>query len=452
MLQEFVDVCHGRDMAVVLDVVYNHFGPEGNYFGEFGPIESATHTTPWGRAINFDGPDSQAIRDFVIENALYWVREFHIDGLRLDAVHAIVDDSQNHILSDIQRAVSAEAERSQRHIHVIAESNLNNVRVLLPPERGGYGIDMQWNDDFHHCVHTLLTGERNGYYVDFDSPEEQLEKCLNKIFVYDGIESRFLERVHGAHAEDLPHGRFIVSVQTHDQVGNRAIGDRFGTLLTWSQQRLAAGLLLLTPFTPMLFMGEEYGERNPFPFFCDYGDPGLRRAVHEGRLQEFASFGWEGTLPDALDAKTFASAQLSRAWHTDPAAAGLRYLYQELIAFRKRWKHRTTRDDFHAEHVTGTDGTVLVYRGRFKDDVAETPWHALFNCSGEVRDLSVGPLAIDSPRQCVSLRSDEPRFLGKTENPAQTIPTQLAPYSFLLIEPARDHSHRDTSISMELAQ
>jgi maltooligosyltrehalose trehalohydrolase len=403
-LQRLVDACHAHGLALILDVVYNHLGPEGNYLGEFGPFFTDRHQTPWGAAVNFDGPSSRAVRDFVLENVTQWIRDFHVDGLRLDAIHAIVDDSTPHILAEIKQVAAIEAERCGRPVHVIAESNLNDVRLLDPPETGGYGLDAQWSDDFHHCVHTLLTGERGGYYADFDDPPRQLVKSLNQFFVYDGCYSTYRKRPHGRPVGDHSGERFVVSIQTHDQVGNRACGDRFGTLLSAEQQRLAAGLLLLAPNLPLLFMGEEYGEGRPFPFFCEFSDEALREAVRKGRREEFKAFGWMGELPDPSAPETFASAILSWSWPDGSAQAGLRNLYRELLAWRR--SHPALGDFAHraAKLMTDNHASVLhLVRGdprRPKDCL-----HAFFNLARE-------PVPLPAPAEELRLHSEEPRFGG----------------------------------------
>ena len=291
-LQKLVDSAHHAGLAVLLDVVYNHFGPEGNYLESFGPYETDRYRTPWGRAINFDGPDSDPVRRFVIDNAVAWVRDFHLDGLRLDAVHAIYDFSARHIFAELQDEVQAEAERQGRIVHVIAESDLNDVRLVLPAERGGHGLTAAWSDDFHHCVHTILTGERDGYYRDFGRPE-QLARAYADVYVYDGRYSRCRRRRHGNRVGDTDRGRFIVAVQNHDQVGNRAFGERLTALLPPEAQRLSCGLLLVSPCSPLLWMGEEYGETRPFPFFSSFSDPQLIEAVRRGRREEFAALEFE---------------------------------------------------------------------------------------------------------------------------------------------------------------
>jgi maltooligosyltrehalose trehalohydrolase len=336
-MQKLVDTCHREGIAVILDVVYNHLGPEGNYAGQFGPYFTHRHHTPWGDALNYDDSGCDNVRDFVCDNVRYWFREFHVDGLRLDAVQAIFDGSPRHILRDIKIAADDEAARSGRRLHVIAETDQNDVRLLNDADQGGYGLDAQWSDDFHHCVHTLLTGERNGYYADYGQPE-QLVKSLNQKFVYDGCYSPFRDRHHGTPAGKLSPDRFVISIQNHDQVGNRARGDRFGTLLTLPRQKLAAGLMLLSPYVPMLFMGEEYGEKRPFPYFCSFGDANLIEAVRRGRREEFSSFSWSGEFPDPQSEETFRSACLSWSWPVETEHHALRGWYRDLLAARRRWR------------------------------------------------------------------------------------------------------------------
>ncbi len=277
-LQRFVDAAHQLGLAVILDVVYNHFGPEGNYMAKYGPYFTDRYRTPWGKAVNYDGPESDAVRQFVIDNACTWVRDFHIDGLRLDAVQTIYDLSPRHILAELQAAVQREAGGGGRLVHVIAETDQNDVRLVRPSEIGGYGLDGVWSDDFHHSVHALLTGERDGYYLDFGEPS-QVAKALNDVFVYDGCYSPFRRRRHGSRVGAADRTHFVVCIQNHDQVGNRARGDRLSTLVPPAAQRLACGLLLLSPCVPLLFMGEEYGETRPFPFFCSFEDAALVEAV-----------------------------------------------------------------------------------------------------------------------------------------------------------------------------
>ena len=337
-LQRLVDAAHGEGLEIILDVVYNHLGPEGNYFDRFAPYFTDRYRTPWGHAINFDGPESDAVRQLVIDNACTWVRDFHVDGLRLDAVHAIYDFSARHILADLQAAVQGEASRCQRRVQVIAESDQNDTRIVHSPERGGFGLAGVWSDDFHHSVHALLTGQHDGYYQAFGRAEH-LAKAYNDVFVYDGCYSPYRRRRHGSRVGDLDRSRFVVCVQNHDQVGNRARGDRFGRLLPPPAQRLACTLLLLSPCTPLIFMGEEYGESRPFPFFCSFSDPDLIEAVRRGRQAEFASlaFQWQAEIPDPQSPSTFQTAKLSWQWPEGSREAGLRRLYAELLAARRGW-------------------------------------------------------------------------------------------------------------------
>jgi maltooligosyltrehalose trehalohydrolase len=358
-LQRLVDACHARGLAVFLDVVYNHLGPEGNYLNEFGPYFTDRYHTPWGSAVNYDGAGSDPVRAYVLDNVRLWVEEFHADGLRLDAVHAIFDSSPRHILRAVKEAADDAARRVGRAVTVIAESDLNDVRLLLPPQRGGYGLDGQWSDDFHHAVHAYLTGERHGYYQDF-GPAEDLAKVLVEPFLVAGVYSPHRDRTHGAPSEGLPGDRFVVSVQNHDQVGNRARGDRLAALLPPPARRLAACLVLLSPHPPLLFMGEEYGEDNPFPFFCSFGDAALAQAVREGRRREFAAFAWQGEVPDPQAEGTFAAARLSWSWPEGTPRAGLRRLYADLLAARRQWPALGDFRDRTARLLSGAEGCLVL--------------------------------------------------------------------------------------------
>jgi maltooligosyltrehalose trehalohydrolase len=336
-LQKLVDACHAAGLAIILDLVYNHLGPEGNYLHEFGPYFSDRYKTPWGKAVNYDGPGCDPVRLFVLDNVRMWLEEFHFDGLRLDAVHAIFDFGARHILRDVQEVAEDAAQRCGRQIHIIAESDLNDPRLLYPRRQGGHELGGQWSDDFHHAVHASLTGERRGYYQDYGKPR-QLADVLNQPFLYAWDYSPFRDRRHGAPPEGLSGDRFVVCLQNHDQVGNRARGDRLPSLLgNPAKQRLASSLLLLSPYLPLIFMGEEYGEENPFPFFCSFGDPQLIEAVRQGRKQEFAELVGQGEVPDPQAEETFASARLSWSWPEGTVRAGLRRLYQDLLSARHQW-------------------------------------------------------------------------------------------------------------------
>jgi maltooligosyltrehalose trehalohydrolase len=333
-LKQLVNACHKRGVAVVLDVVYNHLGPEGNYLGDYGFYFTDRYRTPWGPAVNYDGAESDEVRKFIVGNALYWVTEYHIDGLRLDAIHGIFDFSAKHILADIREAVHQQAKRLNRQTLVIAESDLNDVRVIDPPSRGGYGLDAQWNDDFHHCLHTLLTEERNGYYQDFGDLD-QLVRAFKEGYVYSGQYSIYRKRRHGSSSKHLPPKKFIVFSQNHDQVGNRLNGDRLTTLVSREALKLAAGLVLLSPNIPLLFMGEEYGEEAPFQYFVSHSDQALIEAVRKGRSKEFAHFQWTGKIPDPQDEATFMRSKIHLTLRHDGEHGCLFNLYRRLITLRK---------------------------------------------------------------------------------------------------------------------
>lgn len=334
-LKRFVNACHDRGLAVVLDVVYNHLGPEGNYLRDFGPYFSDVYRTPWGAPINFDGSHSDEVRRYFIENALHWVTECHIDALRLDAVHAILDFSARPFLQELAWTVKLFAEGLGRHIHLIAESALNDTRLIRSPDLCGFGLDAQWNDDLHHALHAVLTGERRGYYCDFGR-FDQLLKALREGFVYDGQYSEYRKRRHGNSSRSIPGHRMVVFAQNHDQVGNRLQGDRLSCTVPFEALKLAAGIVLLSPNLPLLFMGEEYGETAPFPYFVSHSDPGLIEAVRRGRREEFASFGWDGDPPDPQAEETFQSAKLNPELRRLPGPH--RHLWEyhrRLIALRR---------------------------------------------------------------------------------------------------------------------
>jgi maltooligosyltrehalose trehalohydrolase len=284
--------------------------------------------------VNYDGPDARPVRDFFIANACHWVDEYHVDALRLDAVHGIFDASPVHILAELNDAVQAVARRRGCTVPVIAESDLNDRRVLEARERGGYGLAGQWSDDFHHAVHTLITGERTGYYLDFGRLEH-LEKAYTHRFVYDGQPSAYRGRPHGTPADDLPPDRFVVFSQNHDQIGNRALGERLIQLTGPEAAKLAAAAVLLSPYVPLLFMGEEYGETAPFRYFTDFGDPALREAVSRGRRQEFAAFGWQGEVPDPQAPETFGDSGLRWERREAPVHRGVLAFYRRLLALRR---------------------------------------------------------------------------------------------------------------------
>jgi maltooligosyltrehalose trehalohydrolase len=332
--KRFIDAAHGHGFAVVLDVVYNHLGPEGNYLSRFGPYFTDRYHTPWGDAVNFDGPDSMGVRRYFISNAIRWITEFHVDAIRLDAVHAIFDHSSRHILADLADAVRRRASALGRRVHVFAESDMNDCRLVQKREDGGYGLDSQWSDDFHHSLHTVLTGEKSGYYADFGELRD-LGKALASGFVYTGQFSKYRDRCHGSDSSSLPGYRFVVCSENHDQIGNRMLGDRLATHLTLAELKLAAGIVLLSPFIPLIFMGQEYGEPAPFLYFVSHSDPGLIEAVRNGRRNEFANFEWNGEVPDPQDERTFHRSRLNFAIRDRQPHAALLDFYRTAIRLRK---------------------------------------------------------------------------------------------------------------------
>jgi maltooligosyltrehalose trehalohydrolase len=367
--KRFVDAAHSAGFAVLLDVVYNHLGPEGNYLGQFGPYFTDRYQTPWGQAINFDGPDAGGVREYFVQNALYWVSEFHIDGLRLDAVHAIHDSSSPHILSQIATAVHDFANDSERIVNVIAESDLNEARVVRAGEFGGYGLDAQWSDDFHHAVHTVLTGERAGYYEDFGRIED-VAKALSSGFVYSGQYSRHRGRCHGTDCASLPGRTFVVCVQNHDQIGNRMLGERLSHLVSADDLRLAAGVLLLSPFVPMLFMGQEYAETAPFLYFVSHSDRALIDAVRKGRRREFASFSWRGDVPDAQDEDTFLRSKLKLELRNSGSHAALFAWYRRLLKVRRESAALLSLNrDAAAVDLAGSGHTIVLRRWHKVEEV-----------------------------------------------------------------------------------
>ncbi|MFH5823069.1 malto-oligosyltrehalose trehalohydrolase [Georgenia sp. AZ-5] len=366
-LQRFVDAAHGRGIAVCLDVVYNHLGPSGNYLGSFGPYFTDRHSTPWGAAVNLDGDDAAEVRAFVVDNALRWLRDFHVDALRLDAVHALVDDSPRHVLAELSDAVAALEREVGRPLSLIAESDLNDARMVTPTSAGGFGMTAQWDDDVHHALHALVTGERHGYYVDFGGPGT-LAKALREVFVHDGTYSTFRGKDWGAPVPpDVDARRFVVFSQDHDQVGNRALGDRPSRVLTPGQLAGSAAVVLLGPYTPMLFMGEEWGATTPFQYFTDH-EPELGELVRQGRQKEFGTHGWaelyggEVAVPDPQDPGTVAASRLDWAERDAPEHARLLEFYRGLISLRHEVPDIASGDRSATAVEVAEDGAWLLLR------------------------------------------------------------------------------------------
>lgn len=335
-LKRFVNTAHNKGLAVLLDVVYNHFGPVGNYTGKFGPYLTEAHKTPWGGAVNLEDAGSREVRRFFCDNALMWMRDFHIDGLRLDAVHAFVDRSALHFLEQLAAEVEALSASVSRQLVVIAESDLNDPRIVTAREAGGLGMDAQWSDDFHHALFTTLNRTPEaGYYADFGSLT-QLAKSVEHTFVYDGIYSRYRRRVHGRPATALSQHRFLGYVQNHDQVGNRALGDRISHIAGFDRAKIAAAIVLTGPFVPMIFQGEEWAASSPFQYFADHDDPEMARSVSEGRKKEFAAFGWNPeSIPDPESRETFQRSKLNWNEIEEGEHAQMLAWYRALIQLRR---------------------------------------------------------------------------------------------------------------------
>lgn len=340
-LKRLVNAAHEKGLAVLLDVVYNHLGNEGNYLGKFGPYFTSKHTTPWGDAINFDDRGSENVRRYFVENALYWVDEYHLDGLRLDAVHTIQDDSPTHILAEIRDAVREFESQSKRTICLVAETDENSPRYVQPRKQGGYGLDAIWSDDFHHALHALATGENEGYYQDFGRPE-QLVRAINEGFAFQGEHFKFWGTTRGEPSVSMEPEAHVICIQNHDQVGNRALGERLTSLVSHAARKNLAALLLLAPQTPLIFMGQETDEPAPFQFFTDYGDPVLQKAVSEGRRKEFKDFSSFGNhFPDPQDPATFERSRLT--WKLNPERRAILEWYKHLLQLRKTVYGRESR-------------------------------------------------------------------------------------------------------------
>ena len=365
-LKKLVNQAHAAGIAVILDVVYNHQGPEGNYLSEYGPYFTDKYKTGWGQAINFDDAWCDGVRHYYWQNALMWLDEFHVDGLRLDAVHAIWDFSAKHFMEELASKVKTLRQSSGRHKVLIAEFDLNNPRYVAPPEKGGYGLDGQWVDEFHHALHTLVTGETDGYYEDFGSIDH-LAKSLKDGYVYTGQYSAHRKKFFGRTPAGATCDQFVVFAQNHDQVGNRMLGDRLSSLVTAEALKLAAASYLLSPFVPMLFMGEEYGEKNPFQYFISHTDGKLVELVRQGRKKEFSHFKWQGEVPDPQSEETFEKCILSWNVEKNKDAEQLFSFYQYLIDFRKQRPAMQGRTPDTLE-ILGSDMNVISFERKFKDD------------------------------------------------------------------------------------
>lgn len=403
-LKTLVNACHRRGLALVLDVVYNHIGPEGNVLPQFGPYFTDRYKTPWGPAINFDDAHSDDVRHFFIANALEWITDYHIDALRLDAVHAILDHSALNFLEELGDAIHQRGTELNRHVYVIAESALNDTRLIRPSEFGGYGLDAQWNDDFHHSLHTMLTKEREGYYVDFGD-FQHMAKALSEGFVYSGRYSVNRRRRHGSSSRGIPPMKFVVYAQNHDQIGNRMLGERLSQLVGFEACKLASSVVLLSPFIPLLFMGDEYGESAPFQYFVSHSDPLLIEAVRRGRKEEFAGFKWSSEPPDPQSEQTFKRSKLAHPLKHQGRHRALLEYHKELIWLRKSLPALRCLSKENMDVVSfEEDHAIAVRRWSGDNEVL-----SIFNFSGrEVRPIQNIPFGAWRKR----LDSEDARWMG----------------------------------------
>ncbi|HEY4906807.1 MAG TPA: malto-oligosyltrehalose trehalohydrolase [Candidatus Acidoferrum sp.] len=427
-LQKFVDAAHTKKLAVCLDVVYNHLGPEGNYLNEYGPYFTDFYHTPWGSALNFDGRQSDHVRHFFIQSALYWLEQFHFDALRLDAVHSIYDASANPFLAELSNEVRALSKRAGREIVLIAESDLNDARMALPtgPEAEGLGMHGQWSDDFHHSLHTLMTKETAGYYQDFGTIHH-LAKTISNGWFYDGIYAPHRERKHGNSPLKLDPEQFVVCIQNHDQVGNRALGDRISNLTDFEGLKLVAGVTLLSPFTPMLFMGEEYGETAPFQYFISHGDPGLIEAVRNGRQAEFSHFEWTGTIPDPQAEATFERSRLDHSLANKEPHRTQWHFYKALLEYRRSRRLGNVR----STAITELPNAVLFLRNTGLGAIA-----TLFHFGESAAGL---PVSLPTGAWSKQLDSAAPEWQGPSALPEKleggnAVQLTLQPRSFVVYE------------------
>jgi len=415
--KRFVNSCHVHGIGVILDVVYNHFGPVGNYTGKFGPYVTNRHHTPWGDAINFEDSGSDEVRQFFLDNALMWMRDYHVDGLRLDAIHEIIDRSAVHFLEQLSACVENLSSMLGRRLFLIAESDLNNPLIVTPIEAKGFGMDAQWSDDFHHSLFTLLHVEDGGkgYYDDFGE-FECLAKSLKGMFVYDGIYSIYRNRRHGRPVDGLSAHRFIGFIQNHDQVGNRATGDRLQHIVGVARTKVALGIVLMAPFVPMLFQGEEFAASTPFLYFADHEDEEMARLVSEGRKKEFAAFGWdEAQIPNPEDLDTFQRSRLKWEEIGEGVHAEILDWTRKLIHLRRSSMSLNDGDRGHIKvqfseeqrwlRLDRDDVSVCVNLGEFPVEFKAADGYRLELASDAGAALADGRLTV--PRDALAILSAE---------------------------------------------
>lgn len=428
-LKDLVNACHQQGLSVILDVVYNHLGPEGNYTSQYGPYFTESYKTPWGMAINFDHIYSDGVRNYFIENALHWFQNYHIDALRLDAVHAIYDLGAKHILRELAEQVAVLSESVGRKLYLIAESDLNDVRVIQKMASGGHGIDAQWSDDFHHALHTLLTGEQKGYYQDFGKCE-QLAKAYKESFVYNWQYSPHRKKHFGSDASTHPGDQFVVCTQNHDQVGNRMLGERLTHLISFPGLKLAAAAMLLSPYIPLIFMGEEYGEDSPFLYFVSHTDHDLVEAVRQGRKREFADFHLEGEFVDPFSRDTFDQSKLQWQKRQEGKHKVLLELYQHLIHLRRTIPALKKLDKENLQVSAVEEDKLIILRRQA--DASQIFFLMNFNQQEVIFSASPGGIWNKI------LDANDPKWMGNgSELPDKLIHQQevkLSPHSFVLYE------------------
>lgn len=436
-LQKLVDTCHRKGLAVVLDVVYNHMGPEGNYFTDYGPYFTNRYQTPWGNALNFDDDGSDRVRQYFIENVLMWFRDFHIDALRIDAAHAIHDTGETHLLREIKQYVDELTQQTGRPHYLIVESDQNETQFIQPLEAKGYGMDAQWNDEFHHALRVTAGGERKGYYTDYNGIQH-LAKAYKDAYVYDGAYMPRRSRIVGKSTAGHAGRQFVVFSQNHDHIGNRMLGERPSQLVSLEMQKLMAGAVMSSPYLPMLFMGEEWGEPNPFLYFVSHSDPALIDAVRQGRKREFAAFQETNAetvhvdAPDAQDERTFERSKLQ--WSRlirEPHQTLFRY-YQALLALRKQSSLRHPDRESVAVVVDDVQQTLTLFRQHTGTNGSAETVVCLMNFSAELRSLS---LPINSPSWRKLLDSADPLWHGPAAAPPKVVgnsPFTIQPESILI--------------------
>jgi len=434
-LKKLVNACHQKGIAVILDVVYNHLGPEGNYFSQFGPYFTTRYNTPWGDAINFDDAWSDGVREYFSDNVTYWLEHYHIDALRFDAIHAIFDAGAIHFWELTHQKVKQLEEKIGRRFYLIAESDLNNPKVVKIPEQGGYGFDAQWLDDFHHALYTLINAGDKQRYYDFGNID-QLVKAYNEGFVHSGEWVKFRKKKYGASSANIPGDKFVIFIQNHDQTGNRADGKRLCMLIDFERLKLASAAVLLAPYIPMLFMGEEYGDESPFLYFVSHSDKELIKAVQEGRKKEFADFGFDENVPDPQDENTFSQSILKWDKRNEAHHKMILDWHKELIRMRKTFAPLKDFDKRNIQAKTINESSFVLYRHTAG---MEESMICIFNFSEE--EIKYVPSLVQRATKVFDSKDQQWTQQNKNANPH---PNQLNPNQEISLQPLSVvvfHSH-----------